>query len=142
MSRLILAIDFDGTIVEHKFPRIGDAAPGAFEWLKRFQELDALLILYTMRSDGRKDGSTPLADAVAFCRENGIEFWQVNENKEQADWTCSPKIYAHHYIDDAAIGCPLVPHPAGGGMVVDWAVVGPLVESKILARKKAFEDRS
>lgn len=135
---MILAIDFDGTIVEHKFPRVGDEAPGAFRWLKRFQELGALLILYTMRSDGRADGSTPLKDAVEFCRKNGVEFWQHNHNPEQATWTRSPKVYAHAYVDDAAVGCPLIPHPIGGTPVVDWETVGPRVEEMILARKKAL----
>lgn len=127
----IIAIDFDGTIVEHRFPKVGDEAPGAFEWLKKFQEAGARLILWTMRSDGgvRKDGTqneTPLTDAVEFCRANGIEFWSVNGNPDQATWTGSPKAYAHRYIDDAAIGCPLIQLP-NDAVVVDWEAVGPTV---------------
>jgi hypothetical protein len=135
---MIVAIDFDGTIVEHRFPKVGAPAPGAFRWLKRFQELGALLILYTMRSDGRKDGSTPLKDAVDFCRANGVEFWQHNHNPEQGTWTQSPKVYAHAYVDDAAVGCPMVPHPESGLPVVDWEAVGPRVEEMIVVRKKAL----
>lgn len=141
MSRTIIAVDFDGTIVEHRFPAIGDPAPSAFAWLKRFQKLDALLILYTMRSDGRVDGqytgTNPLTEAVEFCRKHGVEFWAHNDNPEQS-WTSSRKVYAHVYIDDAAAGCPLIPHPIGGGMVVDWEQVGPYVEKLILARQEAF----
>ena len=47
-----IAVDFDGTIVDHVFPEIGAAVPGAFKWLKRFKEAGATLILWTMRSDG------------------------------------------------------------------------------------------
>ena len=132
MPRMILAIDFDGTIVEHRFPKIGKPAPRAFHWLKKFQEADALLILLTMRSDGRPDGSTPLKDAVTFCAANGIQFWQVNDNYEQASWTGSRKVYAHAYIDDAAVGCPLIGE--FDCKVVDWDTVGPLVMKMIERR--------
>lgn len=136
---MIIAVDFDGTIVEHQFPRVGPPVPGAVDWMKRFQELGAKLILWTMRSDGRADGSNPLTDAVEYCRANGIEFWGVNTNPEQAAWTGSPKAYAHVYIDDAAAGTPLVfPHPATGHdrPYVDWEEVGPLVERVLLADRE------
>lgn len=126
MSQFILAVDFDGTIVDHKFPEIGVAAPGAFKWLKHFQSLGIKLILWTMRSDGRDNGSTPLTDAVNFCEDNGIQFWSINSNPQQSSWTKSPKVYAHCYIDDAAIGCPLLPPIRDGGRkIVDWETVGP-----------------
>jgi hypothetical protein len=133
---MILGVDFDGTIVESRFPAIGPEAPGAFFWLKRFQELGARLILLTMRSDPRLDGPTPLADAIAFCRQNGVVFWAHNTNPDQVSWTLSTKVFAHGYIDDAAIGCPLISHPVGGKLVVDWSVVGPLAEARILAHRK------
>jgi hypothetical protein len=133
---LVFAIDFDGTLVEHRFPKVGPAVPRAFEWLRRLQALGARLILLTMRSDGRADGTNPLRDAVTFCRQYGIEFWQVNENTEQDAWTSSRKVYAHRYVDDAAVGCPLVPHPDGGTPVVDWSVVGPLLEAELVARRR------
>lgn len=131
---MILAIDFDGTLVDHRFPAVGPAIPGAFDWLKRFQELGACLILLTMRSDGRDDGSNPLRDAVEFCRVQGIEFWAVNDNPEQATWTSSRKVYAHAYIDDAAVGCPLREFAAFKSPAVDWDVVGPAVEKMLLER--------
>ncbi len=53
---LYIAVDFDGTIVDHQFPEIGKAVPGAFDWLKRFKEAGATLILWTMRSDGQEYG--------------------------------------------------------------------------------------
>lgn len=127
----ILAIDFDGTIVDHRFPRVGAPAPGAIQWLRRFQELGAKLILWTMRSDGREDGNY-LADAVNHCRTYGIEFWSVNGNPEQSDWTGSPKAHAHVYIDDAAFGCPMI-HPEGFARpCVDWETVGPRIEAMLV----------
>lgn len=125
-----LAVDFDGTIVVHEFPHIGEPVPGAFEWLKRFQEAGARLILWTMRSDSRKgegkENGPVLTQAVEFCRANGIEFWGINENPEQGSWTCSPKAYAQIYIDDAAFGCPLRENP-NGRPFVDWDQVGPAI---------------
>lgn len=131
---MIIAIDFDGTIVDHQYPKVGIESPGAFHWMRRFQSLGAKLILYTMRSDGRKDGLTPLSDAVDICKRNGIEFWQVNENKEQLDWTKSPKVYANRYIDDLSVGTPMISHPETGRMVVDWFIVGPIIEGEIRRR--------
>lgn len=127
MSKII-AVDFDGTIVDHQYPDVGREVPGAIHWLKQFQKAGAKLILWTMRSDGRPDGSTPLADAVQFCHEHGIEFWGVNTNPGQESWTGSPKAYAHLYIDDAAFGCPLIENPRMGGRpYVNWAEIGPTV---------------
>lgn len=124
----IIAIDFDGTLADHRFPEIGEAVINAFEWLKKFQEAGARLILWTMRNDGREDGRNYLTEAVDFCRANGIEFWAVNENPDQKSWTQSPKAYAHIYIDDAAFGCPLRKGPKPDSRkVVDWNKVGPKV---------------
>ncbi len=124
---LIVAVDFDGTIVEHEFPGIGNPVPGAFAWLKTLQDAGAKLVLWTMRSDGQKHGDT-LTQAVRFCEANGVTFWGVNSNPQQASWTTSPKAYAHVYIDDAAAGCPLRESPRMGGRpYVDWDIVGPAV---------------
>lgn len=111
-----LAIDFDGTIADHRYPGIGDAVPGAFHWMKKFQEAGAKLILYTVRRDGTRDGPV-LTQAVDYCRSNGIEFYRT---------PTSSKPYADIYIDDAAFGCPLRDNPSGRPMV-DWDVVGPKV---------------
>jgi len=134
---MIIAVDFDGTIVAHEFPAIGAESPGAFGWLKRWQRAGAKLILWTMRSDGRSDDGKPqngpvLTQAVEFCRANGLEFWAVNENPGQASWTNSPKAYAHLYVDDAALGVPLRENPkAGGRPMVDWSKVGPDVLARL-----------
>jgi hypothetical protein len=123
---MIIASDFDGTIVDHLFPDLVEPVPGAFKWLKVFQERGAKLILWTMRS-----GET-LHEAVDYCRDNGIEFWGVNVNPGQKRWTVSPKAYAQLYIDDAAFGCPLLENPrAGGRPFVNWDQVGPAVAAQL-----------
>lgn len=117
---MIIAVDFDGTLVEHRYPDIGEEVPNAFYWLEEFQKLGIKLILYTMRS-----GKT-LKAAVKFCNDRRINFYGVNENPEQKDWTDSPKVYAHRYIDDSAFGCPLT-GTENGSAVVDWDIVGPMI---------------
>lgn len=131
---MIIAVDFDGTLCDHRFPDIGMENPGAFEALKRFQEAGAKLILWTMRDDERAGTRKVLSEAVAFCKERGVEFWGVNENPEQRGWTGSPKQYAHVYIDDAAFGCPLRECPRSGSRPwVDWSVVTPEILKRLAA---------
>lgn len=128
---MYIAIDFDGTIVDHRYPEIGKPVPGAIDWIKRFQAAGAKVILWTMRSDSRNDGPT-LTQAVDYLRGNGIELFGVNGNPTQGEWTTSPKAFAHLYIDDAALGCPLRENPrAGGRPFVDWDAVGPAVMAKL-----------
>ena len=123
---MYIAIDFDGTLVDHRYPDIGAEVPAAFEWCRQLAAAGAKLILWTMRSDSVKAGPV-LTDAVAFCRERGVEFAGVNVNPGQ-DWSTSPKAYAHVYVDDAAFGCPLRDNPrAGGRPYADWERIGPAV---------------
>lgn len=139
----IIAVDFDGTLCEHRFPEIGPEVPEAFVYLKAFQDAGARLILHTMRSDrpaslsndpGPENvpaGRLFLTEAISWCADRGIIFWGHNCNPEQHTWTSSPKPYAHLYIDDAAFGCPLVQPPLRRPFV-DWNIVGPRVLSMIL----------
>lgn len=99
---MIIAIDFDGTIVTHEYPEIGRPVPGAIETMKEFIARGDKLILWTMRSGESLD------DAVRYCENNGIIFWGINENPEQHKWTSSPKAYAHVYIDDAMVNAHLI----------------------------------
>jgi hypothetical protein len=129
---MYICVDFDGTIVDHAFPKIGQPVPHAIKWLKRFTELGADLILFTTRSDGQKYGDV-LTDAVNYLKENGIELFGVNKNPSQIAWTNSPKAYGHFYIDDAAVGCPLI-HPAGFYRpCVNWKKVGKYVAAELSA---------
>lgn len=127
---MYIILDFDGTVVDHCFPDIGMPVPGAIDWLKRFQKAGALIILFTMRSDGGKFGNV-LAAAVDYLKKSKIKLYGVNENPDQPDWTTSPKPFGHLYIDDAAVGCPLI-HPEGFlRPCADWEVIGPMVMDKL-----------
>jgi len=129
---MFIAVDFDGTIVEHEYPEIGPPVPLAIDWLQQFQDAGAKLILWTMRGAAPVQGRNLLQEAVDYCRDNGIEFFGVNSNPEQRSWTSSSKAYAHLYIDDAAFGCPLLDNPRlDGRPFVDWAEVGPEVAVRI-----------
>lgn len=97
---LIIAVDFDGTIVEDAFPKVGEPMIFAFDTLKRLQSEGHRLILWTYRS-GKK-----LDEAVAFCKENDLEFYAVNKNfpEEEYDEKYSRKIHADLFIDDRNVG--------------------------------------
>lgn len=119
---LTIAVDFDGTCVTHEFPKVGREI-GAAPVLRDLVAKGARLILWTMRSDGREDGSTPLSDAVKWFAENKLPLFGINDNPEQHTWTGSPKAYAHMYIDDAALGAPLLPGLVGEKPFIDWKAV-------------------
>ena len=95
-----IAVDFDGTIVEHEYPAIGKEKLFAFRTLKELEKMGARLILWTFRSGKELD------EAVEFCRKNGIEFYAVNKNypEEVFDDSISRKINADIYIDDRNVG--------------------------------------
>lgn len=124
LSKVIVAVDFDGTIVEHNYPDIGPECPGAVETLKWLHECGAKIILWTMRS------RVELVNAVAWCVGHGITLGGVNKNPDQDSWTTSPKAYAHIYIDDAALGCPLQMDSEGVRVCVDWMGVRELLETR------------
>lgn len=97
---LTIAVDFDGTIVEDKYPRIGRPIIFAFDTLKKLQSNGHRLILWTYRK-GKK-----LEDAVKFCKDNGIVFYAVNSSffEEEFNTSHSRKINADIFIDDRNIG--------------------------------------
>ena len=121
---MYICIDFDGTIVDHRFPEIGLPVPGALDWMSKFQAAGARLILFTMRSDGGRNGDV-LTAAVNYLKENGIQLYGINKNPTQVHWTSSPKAYGQLYIDDAAFGCPLKEMDGFERPCVDWDIVGP-----------------
>ena len=71
---MTIAVDFDGTIVTHKYPDIGDEIPFAIDTLKMLMKEQHRVILWTVR-----EGQL-LEDAVAWCRERGLEFYAVNKD--------------------------------------------------------------
>lgn len=115
---MTIAIDFDGTIVEHKYPQIGKEIPFAIATLKRLQDDGHRLILWSCR-EGRL-----LEDAIAFCRERGVEFFAVNSNYPDedvdADAIRSRKLKADMFIDDRNIGG-----------LPDWGVIYEMISRGI-----------
>ena len=97
---MIIAVDFDGTIVEHRYPSIGKEILFALDTLKELQKRKHQIILWTYRAGKELD------DAVEYCAKRGVEFYAINKNypEEQFDETISRKINADLFIDDRNFG--------------------------------------
>jgi hydroxymethylpyrimidine pyrophosphatase-like HAD family hydrolase len=100
LKNLTIAVDFDGTIVENRYPKIGKPILFALETLQKLQEDGHQLILWTYRS------GTQLKEAVNFCKSKGITFYCVNQSypEEVFDGSISRKIQADLFIDDRNVG--------------------------------------
>ena len=95
-----IAIDFDGTIVEHQYPRIGKEMLFAFATIKELQKKGHKLILHTYRTGALLD------EAVEYCKQNGVEFYAVNKNyPEEVITDNTPrKLNVDVFIDDRNVG--------------------------------------
>lgn len=113
VTGMVIAVDFDGTVVTHEYPHIGTDA-GAVPVLKELVANGNRLILYTMRSGRLLDA------AKRWFAEREIPLYAVNANPGQRNWTESPKIYANLYIDDSSLGCPLRIEEGSARPVADW----------------------
>lgn len=128
---MIIAVDFDGTIVEHKYPKIGNEIPFAIETLKKLKnEHHHKLILWSVREGKLLD------EAVEFCRERGLEFYAVNRNypEEQLGHDFfSRKLKADLFIDDRNLGG-----------LPDWGTIYEMVTKKLsyedLVSNSVYED--
>lgn len=128
-NHLILAIDFDGTIVEDAYPGIGRPMNFAFDTMKKLQNEGHRLILWTYRNGSK------LQEAVDFCEKNGIEFYAVNKNypEEEFDGEISRKIHADLFIDDRNIGG-----------FIGWTEIHRIIfnyEPELKRKKKGFFSR-
>ena len=99
---MVIAVDFDGTIVEHKYPAIGEEKPFACEVLRMLIAERHRLILWTVREGKLLD------DAIQWCKKRGVEFWAVNSDssdmfKEAKDRNLSCKLNADVFNDDCGI---------------------------------------
>lgn len=100
---MIIAVDFDGTIVEHRYPEIGPEIPFATETLKMLIAQHHRLILWSVREGKLLD------EAVEWCRQRGVEFYAVNKDYPEENGTVnnnhfSRKIKADMFIDDRNVG--------------------------------------
>lgn len=98
----IIAVDFDGTIVEHRYPEIGKEVPFATDTLRMLINDQHRLILWTVR-----EGEL-LQEAIDWCHERGVDFWAINRDypEEEAEKNnhFSRKVKADYFIDDRNIG--------------------------------------
>lgn len=114
-SQMIIAVDFDGTLVVHEYPKIGKEIPFAIDTLKKLQEdMQLRLIMWTVR-EGKE-----LQEAVEFCRARGLEFYAVNSNyPEESEKHNEPrKLKADLFIDDRNLGG-----------LPDWGVIYQMITS-------------
>lgn len=98
---MIIAVDFDGTIVEHRYPEIGREIPFATATLKMLIEQRHRLLLWTVRRGDL------LQEAVDWCKERGVEFYAVNKNYPEEDVDNGGgycKLDAEIFIDDRNLG--------------------------------------
>lgn len=96
---MVIAVDFDGTIVEHKYPYIGSPIPFALDTLKQLQNENHTLILWTLR-----EGEL-LEEAIQYCAKNGLFFYAHNANFPEEDRNIAPrKLKADLFIDDRNFG--------------------------------------
>jgi len=115
-KRIPICVDFDGTCVEHRFPDIGNDVPHAVETMQRLIAEGFDIILFTMRS------GESLIPAVDWFSDHEIPLLGINVNPTQKNWTKSPKAFGRYFIDDAAVGVPLI-YPKEGRPYVDWLMV-------------------
>lgn len=111
---MIIAVDFDGTIVEHQYPKIGKPVPFAIETLLQLQKDGHILIMWTVR-DGKL-----LQDAVDYCSNKGLVFYAANKNYPEEDIaTASRKLNADLFVDDRNVGG-----------LADWGVIYHAIKAK------------
>lgn len=104
---MVIAVDFDGTIVEHRYPRIGKPIPFAIETLQKLHADRHLLILWTVR-----EGEL-LQEAIDYCASKGLHFYAHNANFPEENRLDAPrKLTADIFIDDRNLGG-----------LVDWEVM-------------------
>ena len=97
---MVIAVDFDGTIVEHAYPKIGKPVPFAVDVLKKLQQEEHhTLVLWTVR-----EGNL-LQEAIEYCEKQGLKFYAVNKNYPEEETGNTPrKLMADIFIDDKNIG--------------------------------------
>lgn len=131
---MIIAVDFDGTIVEHRYPAIGKEMFFAFDTLKALQKDGHQLILWTYRHGASLD------EAVEYCRKNGVEFFAVNASYmgEEMDGSQSRKVNADMFIDDRNFGG----FPGWGVIYQTISGNAPSIENEYWKKYEQLSNRS
>ena len=118
---MIIAVDFEVLIVEHRYPRIGEEIPFAIDTLKLLQQEKHRLILWSVRE------GTLLEEAVEWCKARGLEFYAVNKDypeEQKSHQGFSRKLKADLFIDDRNLGG-----------LPDWGLIYEMIK-----KKKTFAD--
>lgn len=113
---MTIAIDFDGTIVEHRYPKIGPEIPFAIDTLKMLINDRHRLILWSVRE------GVLLEEAVEYCRKRGVEFYAVNKDypeEKTTDRNFSRKLKVDMFIDDRNLGG-----------IPDWGTIYRMIKEK------------
>ena len=116
---MTIAVDFDGTIVEHCYPAIGPEKPFAIDTLKYLSAKRHKLILWTVREGELLD------EAVAYCKSRGLEFYAINKNYPEEKPThegYSRKLQADLFIDDRNLGG-----------LPDWGEIYRMLSGEVMA---------
>jgi len=103
-----VVVDFDGTLVSHKFPEIGEPINEVIQYIRMQSVHGAKIILFTYREDTKE--RLYLSEAVQYCKDNKIPIDAVNENPFEKFDNCNilndgkrRKFYFDILIDDRAV---------------------------------------
>jgi len=119
---MLIAVDFDGTIVEHEYPAIGREIPFATETLRMLINDRHQLILWSVR-----EGEL-LQEAIDWCHERGVDFYAINRDFPEEDVEknihFSRKLKVDLFIDDRNVGG-----------LPDWGTI-----YRMISEKKTWRD--
>lgn len=125
---MTIAVDFDGTIVEDRYPEIGRERPFATATLRKLIEDKHRLILWSVREGDRLD------EAVEWCRQKGVQFYAVNKDFEEDDRETnknySRKLKVDLFIDDRNVGG-----------LPDWGTIYDIITNKKTYADCLLEDK-
>ncbi len=113
---MLIAVDFDGTIVTHKYPAIGEEIPFAIDTLKMLRQDGHKLILWSVREGQLLD------EAVKYCKDRGLEFYAINRDYPEETTDNNPhfsrKLKVDVFIDDRNLGG-----------LPDWGVIYQMIKN-------------
>lgn len=128
---ITVGIDFDGSVVCHRYPHVGKDLPLCVETLKRWnEEYGVGYILSTMR------GGKELEDAINWFKERDIPLFGIQKHPTQEEWTDSPKTHCRFMIDDRNVGQPLTADDQGIPCI-DWKKTIEIFEPTL---KETYEE--
>ncbi len=100
---MIIAIDFDGTLVRSVWPAIGSPVSGAIETMRQWHRAGHRIIIWTCRAGAE------LEACEQWLIANGVPFDAINENLPERIalyGSDTRKASADLYLDDKAVGAP------------------------------------